>query len=75
MTIREGECKYWICKAECCRKRRPNCPHLDSETWKCKLGDKRPEDCKIFPLTPWDVRNYSCSYRFSNYKMEKVEEE
>lgn len=33
--------------------------------YSCKLGDNRPEECKLFPRTPGEIREFpSCTYYF-----------
>jgi len=66
---RVGSCDYKRCKGECCRRLKPSCEHLQPDG-SCRLGNEKPRDCKLFPLTPWDVRNFDCSYTFEVKRIE-----
>lgn len=55
---REGSCAR--CGA-CCS----GCPFHDDKARACKVYRMRPDICRMFPLTPHDIRNVkTCGFRF-----------
>jgi hypothetical protein len=54
---RSGEC---LRCGKCCGQ----CPALDTEKKVCRIYGIRPAICKAFPLTPDDLKNLKCGFRF-----------
>ncbi|HOU70380.1 MAG TPA: YkgJ family cysteine cluster protein [Methanothrix sp.] len=54
---RSGEC---LRCGKCCGQ----CPALDTEKKVCRIYSIRPAICKAFPLTPDDLKNLKCGFRF-----------
>ena len=54
------------------------CPHWDSRTHLCSVYEDRPNICRLFPITPADIKdrdlvkhkdNASCGFAFSRPKL------
>lgn len=60
------------------------CPHWDDQTSRCSVYEDRPDICRLFPITPADIRdrnlvslNTECGFVFAKQGAKKhpVEEE
>ena len=54
---RTGQC---LRCGKCCGQ----CPALDTKSMRCRIYSIRPAICKAFPLTPDDIKNLKCGFRF-----------
>jgi hypothetical protein len=57
---REGGCARC---GRCCR----HCPFHDEKRGACRIYRMRPDVCRMFPLTPEDVKDIpTCGFRFKD---------
>ena len=66
---REGTCNKC---GKCCRELMPNCEHLTEEGL-CAVHDDKPEECKEYPIHPFQLVD-GCGFTFNKItKWQEVE--